>query len=511
MTGPQFYNLVGGVVCKNCRVAVCDCPRSLGEEKKSEGNKLRVDVIARPEEFDKIADNLEVLARSQPMDKYALVVGLKELRDAVVAVTGDGANDAPALKTADVGFAMGISGKEVAKQAADIVLLDDNFGSLVKAVKWGRNVYDNIQRFLQFQLTVNIVAVFTAFLTAMVIRESPLTAVQMLWVNLIMDSFASLALATEPPTDDLLKRKPHSRKDYLISQIMFRNIIGQAVYQLTVMLVLIFGADRFIPERPWTYLSVDRRERFPAFCEFSDCNRETMPPTGGILRSGRRYLPFTNEEDYFDRWRVDLGASRHYTLVFNTFVFMQIFNMLNARKINDEWNIFSGVLKNKMWISIAVFISAVQVLVVQFGGIAINCHQQGLTGAQWGISLVLGSGSVIVGLFLHLVPYKFLPETGTKEVDLLQEGPSLALASRGRLSSERLSVRLGGGVGMTSEQKHALIDRLSAQHGGDRRVSTTSATTDASSTHPPLQLLNSAFQRDTHPPKPILRQTVTVS
>ncbi|KEP67119.1 UNVERIFIED_CONTAM: calcium-translocating P-type ATPase, PMCA-type protein [Hammondia hammondi] len=465
LTGPEFNALVGGVVCSACRVATCDCPRHPAEERVT-GKKMRVDVIANPDAFNEIADNLEVLARSQPMDKYALVVGLKELRGTVVAVTGDGANDAPALKKADVGFAMGLSGKEVAKQAADIVLLDDNFGSIVKAVKWGRNVYDNIRRFLQFQLTVNVVAVATAFLTATIIRESPLTAVQMLWVNLIMDSFASLALATEPPTDELLNRKPHSRHDYLISKVMFRNIVGQSVYQLIVMFSLIFGAEHFVPERPWTYLSPEARSQFPDFCEFSDCMRdEDGVPSGFHLRSGRRYHPFSDEEDYASRWRVDLGASRHYTLVFNVFVFMQIFNMINARKINAEWNVFSGIFRNKMWAFVVSFIFVVQVLVVEFGGLAVSCHRQGLTAVQWGISLAFGAGSVVVGFLLHLIPYTFLPETGKKEVDLLHEGPSLALASRGRLSSERLSVRLGGGLGMTSEQKRAIIERVAGNAG----------------------------------------------
>ncbi|KFH17191.1 calcium-translocating P-type ATPase, PMCA-type protein [Toxoplasma gondii MAS] len=109
MTGPEFNALIGGVVCSGCRLAMCDCPRHPAEERAT-GKKMRVDVIANPEAFNEIADNLEVLARSQPMDKYALVVGLKELRGTVVAVTGDGANDAPALKKADVGFAMGLSG-----------------------------------------------------------------------------------------------------------------------------------------------------------------------------------------------------------------------------------------------------------------------------------------------------------------------------------------------------------------------------------------------------------------
>lgn len=242
MLGPEFLKLVGGVVCENCQTEICPCQtgekkvedEADAEEKPAEpgccgcmrrksnrnndGTKSRVDVLGDPIAFDRIADRLEVLARSQPNDKYALVTGLKN-RGAIVAVTGDGSNDAPALKKADVGFAMGITGKEVAKQAADIVLLDDNFESIVKACKWGRNIYDNIQRFLQFQLTVNVVAVITAFVGSVILRGSPLSAVQLLWVNLIMDTFAALALATELPTDKLLDRPPNSRTEYLVNSV----------------------------------------------------------------------------------------------------------------------------------------------------------------------------------------------------------------------------------------------------------------------------------------------------
>ncbi len=150
---------------------------------------------------------MKVLARSSPEDKYLLVTGLIA-QGKVVAVTGDGTNDAPALKKADVGFAMGISGTDVAKSACDIVLTDDNFCSVLTAVKYGRNVYDNVRKFLQFQLTVNIVALFIVFAGSVIFADPPLTSVQMLWVNLIMDTFAALALATEPPNDALLDRHP---------------------------------------------------------------------------------------------------------------------------------------------------------------------------------------------------------------------------------------------------------------------------------------------------------------
>jgi P-type Ca2+ transporter type 2B len=195
----------------------CGIISAHGNELVMEGPDFRRKVLdddgnLRQAEFDKIWPHLRVLARSSPKDKYTLVSGLiastlyKDRQ--VVAVTGDGTNDAPALKRADVGFAMGISGTPVAKDASDIILMDDNFNSIVQAVKWGRNVYDSIAKFLQFQLTVNVVAVLTAVIGAFALSESPLTAVQLLWINLIMDSFASLALATEPPTDALLDRKP---------------------------------------------------------------------------------------------------------------------------------------------------------------------------------------------------------------------------------------------------------------------------------------------------------------
>ena len=147
-----------------------------------------------------MVENLVVMARSKPEHKYILVDGINKLGH-VVGVTGDGANDAPALMRADIGLAMGITGTQVSKNASDIIILDDNFNSIVRAVVWGRNVYTSIRRFLQFQLTVNIIAVCIVLVSSAIIRQSVLASVQMLWVNLIMDSLAALALATEPPNE----------------------------------------------------------------------------------------------------------------------------------------------------------------------------------------------------------------------------------------------------------------------------------------------------------------------
>ena len=226
MEGKEFHDYVGGLVT----------------------NEKGEDEVGNKEKFDEVRKNLKVLARSRPEDKYLMVTGLKQFGD-TVAVTGDGTNDAPALKKADVGFAMGVTGTDVAKHAADIILLDDNFASLVRACIWGRNIYDNIRRFLQFQLSVNVVALVSAFIGACVLRESPLQPIQFLWINLIMDSLGSLALATELPKDTLLDRPPQDREDYIINRKMMKHIIGNAIWQCIIVFGLIFTGFNWIPEQ----------------------------------------------------------------------------------------------------------------------------------------------------------------------------------------------------------------------------------------------------------------------
>ncbi|XP_038636916.1 plasma membrane calcium-transporting ATPase 1a isoform X1 [Scyliorhinus canicula] len=321
------------------------------------------------ERIDKIWPRLRVLARSSPTDKHTLVKGIIDStvleRKQVVAVTGDGTNDGPALKKADVGFAMGIAGTDVAKEASDIILTDDNFSSIVKAVMWGRNVYDSISKFLQFQLTVNVVAVIVAFTGACITQDSPLKAVQMLWVNLIMDTFASLALATEPPTEALLLRKPYGRNKPLISRTMMKNILGHAVYQLVVVFTLLFAGEKIF--------DIDNGRNAPLHA----------PP------------------------------SEHYTIVFNTFVMMQLFNEVNARKIHGERNVFDGIFNNLIFCSIVLGTFLIQIVIVQFGGKPFSCTE--LTADKWLWCIFLGMGTLLWGQLIATIPtshLKFLKEAG---------------------------------------------------------------------------------------------------
>ncbi|KAG2147638.1 hypothetical protein DEU56DRAFT_730809 [Suillus clintonianus] len=297
-----------------------------------------------------IVPRLQVLARSSPEDKKILVEKLRALGE-IVAVTGDGTNDGPALKTAHVGFSMGIAGTEVAKEASDIILMDDNFSSIVKAIMWGRCVNDAVRKFLQFQISTNVTAVVITFVTAVASNSetSALSAVQLLWINIIMDTFAALALATDPASPALLDRKPDKQTAPLFTVDMYKQILLQSVYQITVILLFHF--------------------------------------------LGVQILGLANTSG---------NATIVQTLVFNAFVFAQIFNSVNSRRLDRKLNIFEGMLNNWYFMVITLIEITVQVVIVFIGGTAFQVTRIG--GREWGISLALGIVSIPLGALIRLLP-----------------------------------------------------------------------------------------------------------
>ena len=320
-------------------------------------------------EQESVATKIRVLARSSPADKLALC-NLQQRLGEVVSVTGDGTNDAPALKDADVGFALGIAGTEIAKEACDIVILDDNIQSMAKAVLWGRNVFQSIRKFLQFQLVVNVVAVSLNFISACAgIAELPLAAVPLLWVNMIMDSMGALALATEPPSPALMERKPFGRSAPLVNKEMWRNIVVMSAYQLIVCLVLLFAGEDLL-----------------------DLHDE----------GDHRYVTL-----------------RLNSVIFNTFVFMQVFSEINSRKI-AELNIFENIQNSPIFVGIIALTILTQVAFIEGVGRSVVGPAIGfmnLTGGEWAVSVVIGFCALPVGFFARLMPLSVFPGKTDEEAD----------------------------------------------------------------------------------------------
>ncbi|ERN05168.1 hypothetical protein AMTR_s00053p00213400 [Amborella trichopoda] len=321
------------------------------------------------EEMEELIPKIQVMARSLPLDKHKLVTNLRNIFHEVVAVTGDGTNDAPALHEADIGLAMGIAGTEVAKENADVIILDDNFSTIVNVTKWGRAVYINIQKFVQFQLTVNVVALIINFFSACITGSAPLTAVQLLWVNMIMDTLGALALATEPPDDEMMKRPPVGRNVSFISRSMWRNIIGQSVYQLVVLGVLEFYGKKLLG------------------------------------------LSGSNADSVLN------------TFIFNTFVFCQVFNELNSREI-EKINIFKGLLSSWMFVAVMSITIVFQVIIIEFLGTFASTVP--LSWKLWLASIVIGFVSMFVAIIIKCIPVESIkkPEENHGYKRLL-DGPEL--------------------------------------------------------------------------------------
>jgi Ca2+-transporting ATPase len=314
------------------------------------------------EELKKQLPHLRILARARPLDKFRMVKALQELGE-VVAVTGDGTNDAPALKKADVGLAMGIAGTEVSKEASKIVLLDDAFSTIVKAVQWGRSLYENIQRFIQFQLTINVSALTITFLGILFFNvKAPFTVLQLLWINVIMDTFASIALCSEPPRPGVMKLPPKRRDENIVSPAMVRTIMTTAAFFIVVMLGILL-AMKGTPNRPG-FLAGNG----PWSVEVSG-NRVALDKNDLEEKGSKWHIKETVDDPLLQGQDAAVTFTVfQVSLFFSIYVFFQVWNQVNCRSLTPETSGFHRILANPAFLAIGAIVAIGQILIVTFGG-----------------------------------------------------------------------------------------------------------------------------------------------
>lgn len=310
---------------------------------------------------------LRIMSRARPMDKERLVRLLQE-RGEVVAVTGDGTNDAPALNRAQVGLSMG-DGTSVAKEASDITILDNSFASITQAVMWGRSLYLNIQRFILFQMTINVAACLIVLIGAFLGTESPLTVTQMLWVNLIMDTFAALALASLPPSDKVMQDKPRKQTDNIVSGTMAKRIFGLG----GAFVVLLFALVQYFKHVDLTSIANFN------LSEFSSNALNFTPVADGL--SGYELTTF-----------------------FCIFVFLQFWNMFNAKAFRAGGSAFANLTNSSNFLLIALLIVIGQIFITSFGGDMFRV--QPLDWLTWAIVIAATSVVLWVGEAVRLFTKK---------------------------------------------------------------------------------------------------------
>ena len=458
LTGNTFYTAIGGLMCSVCKndTNLCKCPKTEAEAEQiakttnTEKKPIKNDTIKDKIKFQDLTKNLKVMARSQPIHKYALVLGLREM-DKIVAVTGDGTNDAPALSKSDVGFSM-FDGTDIAKEASDIVILDNNFSSLVIAIIYGRNIYDNIRKFLQFQLTVNFCACLLVFICACIGNETPLTTIQMLWINLIMDSLGSLALATEPPYEELLHRQPTRKEESIINGKMWKHIIIQSLVELVLLILLYIYAPEFIEEDDVVRLAENRiiercYTKFPGNPKKIIFGTSTKWETKVKLRNnateafcGRYHKASDLSLAYEEYLRFNAGTT-HMGIVFNVFVIYTLFNQFNCRVIDDSLNIFIRIGSNLFFPIITLCELGLQIILIEFGRDAFKCTERGLTLIQWLIVIGFSAITIILSVIIKFIPIdkciqNFLDTPSSNKVanidDLVKEATMIKVDEKGK-------------------------------------------------------------------------------
>lgn len=337
------------------------------------------------EELKQQLPGIRIVARARPLDKFRIVKLLQEIGE-VVAVTGDGTNDAPALKKADVGLAMGIAGTEVAKEASKIVLLDDAFSTIVKAVQWGRSLYENIQRFIQFQLTINVSALAITFLGILIFNvKAPFTVLQLLWINVIMDTFASMALCSEPPRAGVMKMKPKRRDENIVTPAMNKTIFITAAFFIVVMLALLV-LMRGTPDKPGLLAGTG------LWSVEAAGTRVALPPDQLEVKDGKwrikEDVPALGGQPALVNFTV-LQVS----LFFSIYVFFQVWNQINCRSLTPDMSGFDRILENPTFIVIAGAVAIGQIAIVTFGGDVFKVEPLGLW--QW-LGVIAFTSTVLI-------------------------------------------------------------------------------------------------------------------
>ena len=458
LTGNTFYTAIGGLMCSTCNsdTNLCKCPKTEAEAEqiakanRTEKKPIKNDTIKDKVRFQDLTKNLRVMARSQPIHKYALVLGLKEM-DKIVAVTGDGTNDAPALSKSDVGFSM-FDGTDIAKEASDIVILDNNFSSLVIAIIYGRNIYDNIRKFLQFQLTVNFCACLLVFICACIGNETPLTTIQMLWINLIMDSLGSLALATEPPYEELLLREPTKKEESIINGKMWKHIIIQSLVELILLIMLYLYAPKFIKEDDVVRLAENKiieacYQKYPGDTKYIIYGTSTkweskikMKPSISANFCGKYHSSSDLSIAFEEYIRYNSGTA-HMAIVFNVFVIYTLFNQLNCRVIDDSLNIFVRISNNFFFPIITLCELALQIILIELGRDAFKCTERGLTLIQWLIVMGFSAITFILSFIIKFIPLdkpiqRFLDTPSNNKVanldDLVKQQTAIKVDEKGK-------------------------------------------------------------------------------
>lgn len=354
---PDVYEAI-----KNCRGAGIEVKMLTGDNIRTaraianELHMLDADHIAvEASEIENMSDDelkaalkkIQVIARSTPLVKMRVVKLLKEEKN-VVAVTGDGINDAPAIKHADVGIAMGIAGTDVTKEASDMVLLDDSFSTIIKAVQWGRGIYENFKRFIQFQLTVNVSSVVVVIASILAGFTAPFTALELLWINIIMDGPPALTLGLEPIRPDLLKHKPTRRNENIISRSMLVRIFTNGIFISVVF----------------------------------------------MLQHFKNFLGAAPEEEA--------------TVLFTLFVLFQLFNAFNCREL-DETPMWKNLMKNKLMLGVFLLVLILQFVITQFGGAVFETVA--LSAGMWVKMLVTAFTVIILNEVIKAVKRGFRQNT----------------------------------------------------------------------------------------------------